>query len=80
MRKGVLDFAKEPDNNAKRYSVRLSTALYERARLFAFENRTSFNRLLTTCLEEYLDQKTAVSSQVSSTYKVEKSETGERIP
>lgn len=81
--KKMLDFVRA-DDEGKHYGSRMPTALWERARRYAFDHKISFNKLLLTALETFLDradqEKTPVSSQVSSTYKVEKSETGERIP
>jgi predicted HicB family RNase H-like nuclease len=53
--KGVLDFAKGQEGT-KHYSARMSTALWERARLYSFNHRVSFNELLKNALEEYLDK------------------------
>jgi predicted HicB family RNase H-like nuclease len=55
MTKRVLDFAKG-DEEAKHYSARMPTVLWERARRYAFEHEISFNELLKTSLEQYLDQ------------------------
>jgi hypothetical protein len=55
MNKGVLDFAKG-DEEGKHYSARMPTALWEKARRYAFEHEISFNELLKTSLEQFLDQ------------------------
>lgn len=81
--RSVLDFVRE-DDEGKHYGARMPTALHERARKYVFDHKISFNKLLILALETFLDradqEKTPVSSQVTSTYKVDKSETGERTP
>ena len=54
-RKRVLDFARGQEET-KHYSARMSMALWERARLYAFEHHLSFNEMLKAALEQYLNQ------------------------